>query len=428
MPTYRTAFISHAHADNERCASIAAKLRARGVDVWIDVYNAQVAHNLGEAINQQLEQRMAFVLMVTTTSNRSHWVQMERDGYIALVNDDATRVVKGVERLIVPVRLNDQVPVFLRGKLWIDGQNVPDDAVADRIAAALVIPADRRDSQPPPTDNGWDNIPTPSSLARLGFQAKRVRATGVEFILPPTCDVPAGAFDMGSAESDTQAYVGEKPQYSIPVAAFAIGKYPVTVAEYACYLRANPSVNVPDGNNDDFYGWKQQQSRPDHPVVRVTWFNARDYTAWLAKTTGQPWRLPSEAQWEKAARWDEAKQHARIYPWGDTWDKTRANTRDGGPKRTTSVGSYPGGASPCGAQDMAGNVVEWTSSLYKPYPYNPTLTEPLGNGTDVLVFRGGSWLNDPGDARAAFRGAGGPFVSVVWRGFRLCRGAGAGMN
>src|SRR5579863_8481396 len=260
MPAYRTAFISHAHADNVRCASIAAHLKARGIDLWIDLSNLQTGHALGAEITRELVRRQAFTLMVTPAADASPWVGNELDTYLAYSLDRSMWMVGGQQRLIVPVRL---APVTIQpdaevsnwakvfGRKWIDGVGKSDAQVADEIAAALLITTvppvitDRRDP-PPPTDNGWDDIPTPSSLSRLGFHGKRVRATGVEFILPPTCDLAAGAFDMGSADSDKQAYDDEKPQYHIPVDAFAIGKFPVTVAEYANYLKANPGVSVPN--------------------------------------------------------------------------------------------------------------------------------------------------------------------------------------
>ncbi len=457
-PTYRSAFISHAHADNARCASIAAHLRARGVDVWIDLNNAQVAHDLSDEINDQLGRRTAFVLMVTANSNASHWVRLERGAYISLASTPATRYVNGVERLIVSVRLSDEVPFILRGLLWIDAIGKTDAQVADEIAAALIIrPGDAfgvtPSAQPSVAPslpaqaqrNDWDEIGIHARLYDLGFRGWRVRRTDVEFILPPTRDVAAGSFLMGSADSDGQAYDDEKPQYRIPVGAFAIGTFPVTVAEYALYLKANPGVAVPptftypkDVNWAPKALWEtsvswdtQRQQRADHPVVCVSWFNARDYAIWLAKTTSQTWRLPTEAEWEKAARWDVARQVSRIYPWGDTFDKTCANTRpndtEPGLGRTTPVGSYPTGKSPYDAQDMAGNVWEWCSSLYKEqYPYDAVASEILDNSTDVRVCRGGAWGGSPWLARAADRGGDLPGYGSYNLGFRVARGGAAG--
>ncbi len=144
------------------------------------------------------------------------------------------------------------------------------------------------------------------------------------------------------------------------------------------------------------------------------------YASWLAKTTGQRWRLPSEAEWEKAARGTDG----RIYPWGDTFDKTRCNTDESGIGTTTPVGRYPNGESPYHVQDMAGNVWEWTSSLYQPYPYRKNDGRENLNSTDNRVLRGGSWVSNSRDARAAYRvTATGRTSSHIDRGFRLALAA-----
>ncbi len=173
--------------------------------------------------------------------------------------------------------------------------------------------------------------------------------------------------------------------------------------------------------------WQRQLGKLDHPVVCVSWHDAVAYAAWLAQVTGQAWRLLTEAEWEKAARWDPVTRHSRIYPWGDAFDQSRCNTSGRVKGGTTPVGTYPTGASPCGAQDMAGNVEEWTSSVFKPYPYDS------GDGREALdapegrVLRGGTFgelyrpAGLPEFVRAARRPYLYPDLFADWAGFRVAR-------
>jgi formylglycine-generating enzyme required for sulfatase activity len=275
-------------------------------------------------------------------------------------------------------------------------------------------------------------LPTvPARLASLGFRG--VHPNGAPAIVPPLVSVAAGPFLMGSDKShDKEAFDKETPQHRIELAAFQIGKYPVTVAEYQYFLTATQRA-APVGQYNTLTWDQQARERPDHPVVNVSWQDATAYVAWLRKVTGQPnWRLPSEAQWEKAARWDAQRNVSRIYPWGDSFDNNRCNTAASGIQTTTPVGSYPAsdarrsGASPWRAEEMAGNVWEWTSSLFKPYKYIENDGRETQDSTGNRMLRGGSWFNYARLARAAYR------VNVSWDylgdddGFRLSVSASAG--
>jgi len=236
----------------------------------------------------------------------------------------------------------------------------------------------------------------PLRLQRLGFRLVQVTdASGQDqyhYAIPSVCVVPAGPCLMGSdPKQDAHAEEDELPQHTVRLQTYHIGSYPLTVAEYACCVQV-AGWPTPDD-------WDREQQHPDHPVVSLCWQDALAYAQWLARVTGERWRLPTEAEWEKAARGIDG----RIYPWGDNWDEARANTRNSGPKGTTPVGHYPNGASSYGVQDMAGNVWEWTSTAYRDYPYCATDgREDLSDKADK-VLRGGSWGDDPQDARAACR-------------------------
>jgi len=235
--------------------------------------------------------------------------------------------------------------------------------------------------------------------------------------------VPAGDFLMGRVPGrDLPDPKGREAQHLVYTAAYTIGQFPVTVAEFSCFVRAGGAAPANHGHSAD---WVSQLRQPDRPVVRVTWDDATAYAKWIAVLTSQSWRLPTEAEWEKAARWDQQLGSARVYPWGDHYDRTRANTRRGGPLATTAVGTYPAGVSPCGAYDMAGNVFEWTSSSYFPYPYNSTDgSESAYQGPPAAfslyrIRRGGAWDSSERYARCAHRNFDVPFLNSDSQGFRL---------
>ncbi|HLZ21953.1 MAG TPA: SUMF1/EgtB/PvdO family nonheme iron enzyme, partial [Ktedonobacterales bacterium] len=248
------------------------------------------------------------------------------------------------------------------------------------------VAAARRELFPPPAPPIAPEY-FPDRLASLGFVPRKGRdpQTGKEaaFILPPTVPVPAGPFQMGKVNPNDPDGQYDGPARTVDVPAFAIARYPVTVAEYACFVRA--------GQREPSEWQDQLKQTLDHPVVSVSWHDATAYAEWLARLSGQPWRLPSEEEWEKAARWDPRTGTSFVYPWGDTFEAARCNTRESGEGTTTPVGKYgAAGASPCGAEEMAGNVWEWTSL-------------PYDSSTDNRVLRGGSWDSVRQIARAAVR-------------------------
>jgi formylglycine-generating enzyme required for sulfatase activity len=160
-------------------------------------------------------------------------------------------------------------------------------------------------------------------------------------------------------------------------------------------------------------------------VVYVSWYDAKAYCHWLSEVTGRGYGLPGEAEWEKGARGTDG----RIYPWGNRWDATRCNSDESGQSKTTSVHAYPQGASPYGVLDMAGNVWEWTHSLWgrdwgRPdyrYPYKATDgRENLGAGQEVLrILRGGAFVYGRRGVRCACRGGHSPSDRYWNLGFRV---------
>ena len=271
-------------------------------------------------------------------------------------------------------------------------------------------------------------------------------------------EVRAGPFVMGSKKGDEEAWedeFGNPPSLQLPYG-YWIGRYLVTVAQFAAFVVAGGyeeeswwtklgrrwrsgayDSQVEEGWLRDLlkqrpaelrgmpWQWADQQRFPNRPVVGVSWFEAAAYAAWLAAggaqrgdalPTGYVVRLPTEAEWEKAARGGGACR----FPWGDEdWSDDRANIDASGIKHPTPVGMYPNGATPSGIHDLPGNVFEWTSSMYRDYPYSPADGRNDADADGGRVVRGGSWSYDPGDARCAYRNWGLPGFFSDDGGFRV---------
>ena len=259
-------------------------------------------------------------------------------------------------------------------------------------------------------------------LQTLGYRLMRVvdaqGTTLVEYIEPPMCPVVAGSFLMGTAQKSHASYRDETPQHSVTLAAFQIGKYPVTIGEYDCAVSAG-AVERPQEYESERM-WEGELSYPDWPVSGLDWFRATQYARWMREVTGQAWSLPSEAQWEKAAR----GTHGRLFPWGDERDPALGTTNDGTSNILTPVGQFPAeSASPYGVFDLVGGVFEWTSSIPTHYPYNPySRRKDQDSREEPRVMRGGHYGGYSSYVHAAYRFSDRPYASNGYYGFRLVLG------
>jgi len=167
--------------------------------------------------------------------------------------------------------------------------------------------------------------------------------------------------------------------------------------------------------------WEDARFNQDNqPVVGVNWYEAMAYAAWLARLTGDPYRLPTEAEWEWAAARGNPRRRGRRYPWSNDWDAACCNSALSRLAVPSPIGLYPHGATPDGLHDLAGNVYEWTASLYRPYPYDPARCEdPVAPG--IRSVRGGSWYTGPSLVRCAYRGRLNPGDGDLNLGLRLAR-------
>jgi formylglycine-generating enzyme required for sulfatase activity len=290
----------------------------------------------------------------------------------------------------------------------------------------------------------------------------------VSFIPPALLTIPVSEFRMGTSDAEadllkaqeSESYDDEKPQHTVHVSEFDIGQYPVTNAEFRCFVVAAKGYERKEFWSDEGWRWRTDQLKepdlsyisdkdtrqayanwlkgrpkakrhqpfywddpqwnaPNLPVVGVTWYEAEAYCQWLSMVTGEQFHLPKEAEWEKAARFSSPPfppllvregQGVRLWPWGDTWDKDKCNSSESGFNSTTPVGLYPNGASPLGVADLVGNVWEWCLDGYNADLYKQREAagqeirdpkEPLTNALRVL--RGGSWDHLPRDCRTALR-------------------------
>jgi formylglycine-generating enzyme required for sulfatase activity len=241
-------------------------------------------------------------------------------------------------------------------------------------------------------------------------------------------EVPAGDFLMGSAASGGGVQPDESPQHRVTIDDFWIDRVEVTNAMYALCVKAGqcsvPGRRVGNSPINDYYGKAQYDT---YPVVNVAWTDALSYCLWAGG------RLPTEAEWEKAARGNDG----RTYPWGNdppaatlvnycdsscalSW---KEKTFDDGHADLAPVGSYPAGASPYGALDMAGNAWEWVADWYSDSYYaSASGDNPQGPADgQYRVVRGGSWDNVSVGVRTTFRAFSGPDTGNVDTGFRCVR-------
>lgn len=238
--------------------------------------------------------------------------------------------------------------------------------------------------------------------------------------------IPSGEFIMGSSDEeimkvvrelgggelgpDVGWFAAERPQHKVYLDEYYIDKYEITNAQYKKFIDSTGRAAPRHWENNTY-----PEGRADHPVVYVSWEDADAYCKWAGK------RLPTEAEWEKAARGTDA----RIWPWGNTFDPAKCNVECWEGSDSKPVGSYPEGITPYGAFDMAGNVWEWTDSWYDAYPGSKYRTQEFGK--KLRVLRGGSWYHydslGPIGARCASRDRAAPQSVSYVAGFRCAIGS-----
>jgi formylglycine-generating enzyme required for sulfatase activity len=267
---------------------------------------------------------------------------------------------------------------------------------------------------------------------------------GVLTLEPAWCTVAAGPFLMGSAD-DPAAFDRERPQHRVDLPAFRIARFPVTNGQWSRFVDDNGYGERGWWSEE---GWAARQEHrwtaprsgttatwpgtaPNCPIVGVSWYEAQAYCAWLSHRLRDSVRLPSEAEWEKAARGTDG----RIYTSGDTLDREAYHLFSTGTWRDEDapapVGCYPRGVSPCGAEDLLGNTYAWTTSRWGPseddpifgYPYVAADGREAAGGSDFRIVRGGAWGFPPRHARCAYRGKDRPHEASLNVGVRVASNA-----
>jgi len=355
------------------------------MDVWLDEEKLYPGQDWNLEIEKAVEAADAILVCLSNNSiTKEGYVQRE----LRIVLDYADYKPEGTLYLI-PVRLEDcEPPRRLRPWQYADYFEKDRDRAYQRLLVSLRMRAKSLDitteilkaksvSEKPKLEPKRETVDTPTAKPaqekpKAESKPKLIEPAGkytpgghathtfgeTEFV-----KIPAGKFLMGSSDKDQNAGDDEKPQHTVDLPyEYYIGRFPVTNEQYAAYVKAK-------GSKHPVSGWEKKR---DHPVIRVSWKDAMAYCQWLSDLlkgklpSSLVLRLPTEAEWEKAARGEKGL----IYPWGDVFDKTKCNTREGGKGDTTPVDAYsPQGDSPYGCADLSGNVWEWTHTLYKPYPY-----------------------------------------------------------
>ena len=243
-------------------------------------------------------------------------------------------------------------------------------------------------------------------------------------------EIPAGECEMGNDSVD--ALDNERVRHRVYVDTYWIDRYPVTCQQYRAFIEAGGYQNsewwspagwqwLQENPVQQPLYWSDDPSWDNHPVCGVSWYEADAYARFAGK------RLPTEAEWEKAASWDAAARRPYTYPWGEALTHTPRCNHDNAVGQTTPVNAYPAGQSPSGCYDMLGNVWEWTSSWFE--AYEGFVSYPYRGYSEVYfdrqhrVLKGGSWATRPWVIRSSFRNWYYPEVRQILAGFRCARDA-----
>lgn len=386
-------FLCHSRDDKPKVRRLYHRLVSDGFDAWLDEEKLIPGQDWDLEIRRAVREADVVVVCLSKSSTtKSGYVQKE----IQFALDVADEQLEGTI-FIIPARLDDySLPNRLHK--W---QRV--DLFEER---------------------GYKQLKT--SLELRGKELGIVLYLPFDFV-PQLLKIPAGKFLMGSTKEQAQEAVKEgtdknwveceQPQHEVELSEYFIGKYPITNHEYQAFVH-EASARSPQG----WDGGNYSAEKSDHPVVNVSWNDAQNYCKWLSVKTGKTYRLPTEAEWEKAARGEKGL----IYPWGDEFDSKKCNTVEAKIGDTTPVGhfSQAGGDSRYGCVDMVGNIWEWCNDWFHEKEYKNRFGKMLKNPQGpprggYRVLRGGSFNHNLRYARCTYRTRHDPDLFNYYRGFRV---------
>ena len=387
-------FISHAHEDDAFAHRLAADLRAEGWAVWIAPDSITPGETWVDAINRGLEASSFYVLVLTPAAASSPWVTTETNVAISLEHQ---RLMRFIPLDVAPSR---------PPPLWTAYQNVP---FRDDYRRGLDHLLARLDGRPPRVRPANGHAAPELTAAHIFSDRRLHERSRVELLR-----VAAGGFLFGAAQPDRTHEVAQRP---LQLGEYWIGRAPVTNAQFARFVEATRYRTTAEETGfarvwaggrwvdvEKAY-WRRPEGprsaiddRLHHPVVAVSWYDAQAYCEWAGL------RLPSEKEWEKAARGTDG----RAYPWGNERPAAQRANYGGRAGTTTAVGEFsPAGDSPFGLVDAAGNVWEWTTSS-------------AGDGdSQKRIARGGAWPSDERNLRVTWRADVDPVLRFNTVGFRV---------
>jgi toxoflavin biosynthesis protein ToxD len=404
-------FLCHSSHDKPVVRELYQKLRAEPwIQPWLDEEELYPGEDWDLVIQKAVEESDVVLVCLSNNSiTKRGYIQKE----LRYVVDIALEIPEE-EIFVIPLRLEECTPPrSLRDWQYSDYFEEKRERAYQRLMVSLKRRADslelKLDKLTPQEEKPVEEkkpVIESSKPAQIVTPSNKITlSNSMEFMR-----VPAGKFLMGSDDDKKH----EKTLHTVDIPYdYWLARFPVTNELYNTYTKAKSIKHPVDG-------WEKNA---DNPVVNIKWDDAMTYCQWLNNLLNADFpsdlvlRLPTEAEWEKAAR----GTNGRAYPWGNVFVKNKCNTSEDSKGSTTSIGVYsPHGDSPYGCADMAGNVWEWTHSLKKAYPYNINDGREEEKVFNRRVLRGGCFILPREFARCAYR-----YVSVItltygYFGFRVC--------